>query len=175
MSNNSVNTQQEQIKMGGEVMEKHSNLEHTDEDMVKMEVNLDDTTGELLGYLMNLLFETGSNDVYYTPIYMKKNRPAIMLSILTHQSRIEEIKHILFKETTTLGIRYYPLIVHRLAREFTEVHTKWGTVRVKQGYHQGVLMKASPEYEDCLHISHREDIPLKEVYYEVWKKIYLNL
>src|SRR5699024_11018915 len=104
-------------------------------DMVKMEVNLDDTTGELLGYLMDLLFETGANDVYYTPIYMKKNRPAIMLSILTHQSRIEEIKHILFKETTTLSIRYYPLIVHRLAKEVTGMHTKWRTINVKQGYY----------------------------------------
>lgn len=155
-------------------MERHSNQEHTDDEMVKMEVNLDDTTGELLGYLMDVLFEKGANDVYYTPIYMKKNRPAVMLSVLTHRSRIDGIKQLLFKETTTLGVRYYPLTVHRLTREFTEVYTKWGPIHVKQGLYQDVLMNASPEYEDCLHIASQEDIPLKEVYQEVWKEIYLN-
>jgi pyridinium-3,5-bisthiocarboxylic acid mononucleotide nickel chelatase len=146
--------------------------EHIDDQMIKMEVNLDDMPGEWLGHLMDKLFEIGANDVYYTHIYMKKNRPAILLQVLFDQSLVEVMKATIFSETTTFGIRYYPIDVHRLARRFYTVQTIWGDVRIKQGLHQGTVIQNSPEYEDCLKISEKYKIPLKDVYYHVWKCLY---
>jgi len=138
--------------------------EHIDSDMVKLEVNLDDTTGEWLGYVMDLLLESGANDVYYTPIYMKKNRPGVLLQLLCSSSLLDQMKEIVFRETTTLGIRYYPLNVHRLEREFIKVVTELGEVTVKIGYYQGKVMQWAPEYEDCKQLAQQHKLPLKEVY-----------
>jgi uncharacterized protein (DUF111 family) len=144
------------------------NHEHIDHEMLKMEVNLDDISGELLGYLMDLLIESGANDVYYTSIYMKKNRPGILLQLLCSQENIDKMKQILFKETTTLGVRYYPLTVHRAERRFREVSTKWGPVTVKEGIYDGQIIQSSPEFEDCKKIAVYHNIPLKKVYEQVW-------
>lgn len=145
------------------------NDEHIDENMLKMEVNLDDTSGELLGYVMDLLFAEGANDVFYTPIYMKKNRPGVLLQLLCSTDKLEKMKEILLRETTTLGIRYYPITVHRMQRRFIKVHTKWGPVTVKQGIANGEVYKSSPEYEECKKIAEKHLIPLKKVYEEIWK------
>lgn len=107
-------------------MKRPPDHEHLDGQMVKMEVNLDDISGEWLGHVMDLLFESGANDVFYTPIFMKKNRPGVLLQLLCSQQVISKIKKILFAETTTLGIRYYPLTVHRLERSLLYVDTQWG-------------------------------------------------
>ena len=72
------------------------NHEHIDSEMIKLEVNLDNMSGEWLGYVMDLLFDAGANDVYYTPIYMKKNRPAVLLQLLCSKSKIYTMKEILF-------------------------------------------------------------------------------
>lgn len=145
------------------------NDEHIDEQMVKMEVNLDDMPGEWLGYVMDVLFEAGANDVYYTPIYMKKNRPGILLQLLCSYKHIEPMKEILFKETTTLGVRYYPLTVHRMERTFIKVETDWGPVTVKQGIQDGKVLQNAPEYEECKAIAKQYNLPLKQVYEHVWK------
>lgn len=145
--------------------------EHVDQDMVKMEVNLDDISGEWLGYVMDRLFDAGANDVFYTPIYMKKNRPGILLQLLCSTQRLDKMKEILLQETTTLGIRYYPLTVHRMDRKFTKVETEWGLVTVKQGISHGEVFQSSPEYEDCKNIAEKYHIPLKQVYEAVWKKL----
>ena len=139
--------------------------------MIKMEVNLDDISGEWLGYVMDMLFNAGANDVFYTPIYMKKNRPGVLLQLLCREEAIEEVKEILLRETTTLGIRYYPLTVHRMERVFTKVDTKWGPVTVKQGVRNGEVFQSSPEYEECRKIAETHDIPLKRVYEEVWSQL----
>lgn len=148
-----------------------SNNEHIDEQMVKMEVNLDDISGEWLGYVMDELFEAGANDVFYAPIYMKKNRPAILLQLLCSRANIDTMKDILLRETTTLGIRYYPLTVHRMERTFISVQTAWGPVTVKQGNRYGKIFQSSPEYEDCKAIAKQYNIPLKQVYAAVWKQL----
>lgn len=147
------------------------NHEHFDDQMIKMEVNLDDTPGEWLGYVMDLLFEAGANDVFYTPIYMKKNRPAVLLQLLCSQKNSSKMKEILFKETTTLGVRYYPLTVHRLERMFKKVTTEWGTVTVKEGIYEGEIVQSAPEYDECKKIAQQYNIPLKQVYAQVWKEI----
>lgn len=138
--------------------------EHIDYEMVKMEVNLDDMPGELLGYVMELLFEHGANDVYYTPIFMKKNRPGTLLQLLCSEGKLEEMKSILFRETTTLGIRYYPLSVHRLKRVFVTVQTEWGPITVKKGLYGEDVVQWAPEYEDCKQVAQTHGIPLKNVF-----------
>ncbi len=145
------------------------NHEHLDEQMIKMEVNLDDIPGEWLGYVMDLLFESGANDVFYTPIFMKKNRPGILLQLLCSSSKINKMKEILFKETTTLGVRYYPLTVHRLERMFSKVTTEWGIVTIKEGIYDGQVVQRAPEYDECKNIAQLHDVPLKKVYEQVWK------
>ncbi|MCU9615189.1 LarC family nickel insertion protein [Caldibacillus lycopersici] len=150
------------------------NREHIDDQMIKMEINLDDTPGEWLGYVMDLLFEAGANDVFYTPIYMKKNRPGVQVQLLCGQHLLEKMKEILFNETTTLGVRYYPITVHRMERKFITIDTIWGQVKVKEGLWNGETIQISPEYEDCKQIAETHRIPLKKVYAEVWKVIHYN-
>lgn len=147
------------------------NHEHIDNQMWKLEVNLDDTPGEWLGYVMDKLLEVGANDVFYSPIYMKKNRPAVQLHILCQEHDFNKIKDILLTETTTLGFRYYPLTVFRMERRQRIVETKWGSVTVKEGIHNGKVIKSSPEYEDCRQIAEEHNIPLKTIYEEVWKQL----
>lgn len=147
------------------------NQEHLDHDMLKMEVNLDDIPGEWLGYVMDLLFEAGANDVFYIPIYMKKNRPGVLLQLLCSQDSVNKMKEILFRETTTLGIRYYPLTVHRLERVFKKVATEWGAVTVKEGIWDGQIVQRAPEFEECKRIARENNIPLKQVYEQVWKTV----
>jgi uncharacterized protein (DUF111 family) len=145
--------------------------EHIDKNMMKIEVNLDDIPGEWLGYVMEKLFEAGANDVFYSPIYMKKNRPGVIMHVLCDYQKMNEIKTILFSETTTLGVRAYPISVHRLERNFYDVETKWGMITVKRGLHNGEIVQVAPEYEECRLIAQRYKVPLKEVYHEVWKQI----
>lgn len=147
------------------------NEEHIDREMFKMEVNLDDTSGEWLGYVMDRLFEAGANDVIYSPIYMKKNRPGVLLQLLCSADKLEDMKEILLAETTTLGIRYYPITVHRMERRFIKVETEWGPITVKQGVKDGQVFQSSPEYEECRKIAQEHGIPLKQVYAAVWKQL----
>lgn len=146
-------------------------FEHIDDEMLKVEVNLDDITGEMLGYVMDKLFDAGANDVFYTPIYMKKNRPGVMLQLLCHLSKLEIIKDILFKETTTLGVRYYPISVYRLERKFQKVTSDWGEVTVKIGMYQGSVIQIAPEYEECKIIAETFGVPLKKVYQNIWSQL----
>lgn len=148
--------------------------EHLDDQMFKMEVNLDDIPGEWLGYVMDLLFEAGANDVFYTPIYMKKNRPGILLQLLCSYKNVNKMKEILFKETTTLGLRYYPLTVHRLERMYRSVTIKWGTVTVKEGILNGQVVQRAPEFEECKSLARLHNVPLKKVYEQVWKAMDLE-
>jgi pyridinium-3,5-bisthiocarboxylic acid mononucleotide nickel chelatase len=147
------------------------NHEHLDKEMIKMEVNLDDISGEWLGYVMDLLFEAGANDVFYTPIDMKKNRPGVLLQLLCSYEKLPAMEKILFTETTTLGVRYYPLTVHRLERNFKKVTTEWGQVTVKEGIFEGRIIQRAPEFEECKSIAQQHHVPLKMVYEKVWKAI----
>lgn len=147
------------------------NEAHIDDEMMKIEVNLDDISSEILGYVMELLLEAGANDVYYTPIYMKKNRPAVLLQLLCAISKLETMKKLLFRETTTLGIRYYPITVDRMARSFKKVSTKWGEVTVKEARLDGEIVKSSPEYEECKSIAEQFGVPLQQVFDEVRKQV----
>ena len=111
-----------------------------------LETNLDDCTGEMLGFVMELLFEAGAADVWYTPIYMKKNRPAYMLSVLCDSQRREQLEELIFANTTTIGIRRSPAERTVLERRKTTVDTKFGPVEVKLCTHKGNTY-CYPEYE----------------------------
>ena len=99
-----------------------------------LETNIDDMQGEAYSYLMDSLFSVGALDVYYTPIFMKKNRPAVMVRVLIPEHLVERAEEVLFRETTTLGVRRYPVGRTMLEREYGTVTTPWGECRIKRGY-----------------------------------------
>jgi len=140
--------------------------EHIDEGMLLLQVNLDDTSPEWMAFAMQRLLQAGANDVTFVPMTMKKSRPGVMVQVLCYRSDLDGIKSILFTETTTFGIRYFPVAVHRLARSFTTVQTEWGEVPVKLGYHRGQQVQASPEYEACARLASMANVPLPLVYME---------
>jgi uncharacterized protein (DUF111 family) len=146
--------------------------EHVDEEMVLLQANLDDMNPEWTSYVADLLFAAGANDVYWIPIIMKKGRPGVMLNVLTQKSSIERIEAIIFRETTTLGIRRIAASVHRLGRKSVQVRTPWGEVTVKVGYAGGKEVQYAPEYRECARIAERCQVPLKAVYDEV-RRAYL--
>lgn len=141
--------------------------EHLDEQMMMIQANIDDMNPEQCSYVMDLLFDKGANDVCWIPIIMKKGRPGLQLQVLTDQSLLHEIETIIFRETTTLGLRYMPATVHRLARAFVKVDTVWGEMTVKTGYHAGELVQYAPEFKECEQVAKLHHIPLKQVYEEV--------
>jgi len=145
----------------------NQNQEHQDDSMVMIETNLDDMSGEWMGYVMDRLFETGAKDAFYTPIYMKKNRPAQKLSVLAKEQDLPTILDFLFRETTTLGVRYYPVTCHRLERIFFKVKLALGDVSVKIGKRNGEVVQVAPEYEECATLARNNGIPLKQVFNQV--------
>ena len=136
---------------------------HHHDDVVLLETNIDNISSEILGYTMEKLLEKGALDVFYTPIYMKKNRPAVLLSVLTGKSEEKEMVEILLKETTTLGIRRSTTTRYCMHRKIHEVETELGKSRVKVAF-QGDITKVAPEYEDCAAIARETGVPLRRVY-----------
>lgn len=144
--------------------QKNHTEEHIDEGMLIMQVNLDDSSPEWLAYVMEQCLKAGANDVHFLPVTMKKSRPGTLLQVMCYQSEAEALKTILFTETTTFGIRSFPVACHRLARRFVTVDTQWGEVVVKLGYHRGFRVQVAPEYAVCAKLAEAAKIPLKQVY-----------
>jgi hypothetical protein len=118
---------------------------------------------QLYEYLMENLFRAGACDVWLTPIAMKKQRPAVMLSVLADRRLLDRMTRVIFAETTTLGVRIMETDRRVLARGKERVKTRYGTVAIKTGYLDGVCVSANPEYEDCKKVARRRGVPLKEV------------
>jgi len=133
------------------------------ERLTVVETNLDDMTGELVGFVMERLFEAGVRDVWVTPAQMKKNRPAVVLSVLCDPETLPAALQILLRETTTLGVRVQEVERLCLPREFEEVETPYGVVKVKVAKLGNEVVNISPEYEDCRRIALERNVPLKEV------------
>ncbi len=133
------------------------------ERLTVIETNLDDMTGELVGFVMERLFEAGARDVWVTPAQMKKNRPAVVLSVLCNSESLPTVLQILLRETTTLGIRVQEVERLCLPREFVEVETPYGIVKVKVARLGREIVNIAPEYEDCRRIAIERKIPLKEI------------
>ncbi len=128
-----------------------------------LETNIDNMSPEILGYTMEKLFDSGALDVYYTPIYMKKNRPSVMLTVLAKCGEEQKFSDIIFRETSTLGVRLSRSSRFCMNRELVKVNTQYGDVRVKVASH-GDIMKFSPEYEDCKDIASKTGLPINKVY-----------
>jgi len=131
--------------------------------LLVIETNIDDCNPQIFDYVMERLFKAGALDVWLTPIQMKKNRPAVTLSVLAPVSLQEAVEKILFTETTTIGIRRYA--VERTAAERREetVQTPWGSVRVKVSSVRGNSCSVTPELDDCRKLAEMHHTPLKEV------------
>lgn len=132
--------------------------------LVLLETNIDDMIPELYGYVMERLFALGARDVWFTPIQMKKNRPATMLSVLAAAENQAAIIQAIMQETSTLGIRVQTIERHELQREEREFESSLGSVKVKVKHLPDGSITISPEYEVCRELALKHGLPLQEVY-----------
>ncbi len=135
--------------------------------LILLETNIDDMPAELYGYLMERLFEAGARDVWFTPIQMKKNRPGILLSVLAPVELEDRLLAVIFRETTTLGVRRQPIGRHEAPRELFEFQSSLGPAAVKVKRWLGRLVTVAPEYEVCRELALRTGRSLQEVYWIV--------
>ncbi len=141
------------------------------EEMLVMETNIDDMNPEFYDYVLDRLFAAGARDVFLSSIQMKKNRPGTLLSVIAEPSLREKLSGIIFRETTTIGLRYYPVNRMILKRTASRVKTKFGTVKVKIIEEPDGTKRTTPEYKDLRRIAAAKKIPLKALYDEVLRSI----
>jgi hypothetical protein len=132
-------------------------------EVMELETNIDDSTGETLGYVHELLMDLGCLDVWFTPIQMKKNRPATMLSVLVGRDLVDAAAELILKETSTLGVRRRPVRRYEAERQVVTVDTSLGKVPVKLKRIGDTIAQAAPEYEACRKIARETGLPLAEV------------
>ena len=133
-------------------------------DLRLIETNIDDMSPELLAYVQERLFELGALDVWFTPVQMKKNRPATMLSALLPADLEAQAVMLVMRETSSLGVRVRPVERYEAEREVVEVNTSLGAIRVKVKRLDGTNVAVSPEYEECRRIALERGIPLQDVF-----------
>lgn len=137
--------------------------QETKDTIIKMETNIDDCSGEVLGFVMERLMKAGARDVHYVPVFMKKNRPAWVLNVICKEEDIETLQNIIFEETTTIGIRYSRMERTILPRETRTLPTPWGEVLAKVCTLNG-KEQIYPEYESVAQLSREKEIPFAEIY-----------
>ncbi|MFQ5717413.1 MAG: nickel pincer cofactor biosynthesis protein LarC [Nitrospinales bacterium] len=135
--------------------------------MIMVETNIDDMNPEFYDYIMQELFDAGAADVFFTPIIMKKNRPAVKFSVLVPEGKQESAARLLLSETSTFGVRFYEVDRMVLDREPVFLKTPYGRVKVKVGKLNGAVAQFAPEYEECRKIAKKRKIPLKKVYADI--------
>ncbi|MFT5873305.1 MAG: hypothetical protein ACI8WT_002249 [Clostridium sp.] len=149
-------------------LEQSKNVEYENETSQQIiECNIDDMNCELYEYIMEKLFNEGALDVYLTPIIMKKGRPSIKISVLCNEDKIETMKEVLFKETTTFGVRSFKVNKTMLQRKFAKVSTSYGEVTVKQAYYKGEKIKSKLEYEECKKIAQSMGTSISDIYEKI--------
>jgi uncharacterized protein (TIGR00299 family) protein len=132
-----------------------------------IECNIDDMNPEISEYLSDKLFEAGADDVWFTPVVMKKGRPAFTLSIICEEGMRDAVSEVIFCESTTIGLRVTPFMKETLQREFEEVQTRFGKVMVKKSYYNNRLVSAKPEADRCAAIARETGVPMKHIIQEV--------
>ena len=137
--------------------------QETKDTIIKMETNIDDCSGEVLGFVMERLMKAGARDVHYVPVFMKKNRPAWVLNVICKEEDMEMLQNIIFEETTTIGIRYSRMERTILPREMRTLPTPWGEVLAKVCILNG-KEQLYPEYESVVQLSREKEIPCTEIY-----------
>ena len=144
-----------------------------EEEIAILEANLDDLNPQLIGYIVDLAFAEGALDVFTTPVMMKKNRPGTVLTVVARGEHEEKLRALLFRESSTLGIRTRHEKRHALPRHHEAVTTQWGGVRMKVATVNGTVSHYAPEYEDCRRIAVEHHVPLKTVMQEAIR-LYLD-
>jgi len=134
-----------------------------DETITVIEANLDDMNPQIYGYFAEKALAAGALDVYATPVQMKKNRPGQLVTILCAPEKSAVLIELVFRETTTIGLRTWPAQRRILQREMVTVETSLGAVRMKLSRQNGHVLNASPEYEDCKRLAEERGVPLKDV------------
>ncbi len=137
--------------------------EYWDTPVTVIETNLDDMSPQICGYLVEKTLAAGALDVFSTAVQMKKNRPGVLLTILCESTHTAKMMDLVFRETTTIGVRTYDVRRKVLDREVLRVETQFGEVRMKISRMNGSLLNATPEYEDCQRLAAEKGIPLKQV------------
>jgi uncharacterized protein (TIGR00299 family) protein len=135
----------------------------SEEQLLMVETNIDDASPQIIGHVMDRAFALGARDCYFTPVQMKKNRPGVLLSILCDRDLKEAVMDLLFKETTTLGVRSNEVNRRALERRIVTVQTVYGPIDVKVGHLNGRVVNAMPEFEQCREAATQAGVALKEV------------
>jgi uncharacterized protein (TIGR00299 family) protein len=135
----------------------------SDERLWMIETNIDDLSPQIIGHVMDRVFELGALDCYFTPVQMKKNRPGVLLSILCGKREKEAVMRLVFTETTTLGVRSYEVERRALERTIVSVETQYGPIDVKVAHLNGQVVNEMPEFEQCRRAAKAADVPLKVV------------
>ena len=143
---------------------------HQKEVVVVVETCIDDMNPEFFGFLMDRLFEDGAFDVYWIPVFMKKNRPGTMVQVLCPENRRDAVINRILSETTSSGVRYYDVRRSILSREHISVDTVYGKVKVKRMKDFNGNIRIAPEYEVCKKIAIKKNIPLRVVYDTITKE-----
>jgi len=133
------------------------------EEVVVMESNIDDSSPLVYETLMEKLFKAGALDVALVPIQMKKKRPAVKLEIICEKNISDKLAKIVFEQTSTFGVRMYPVSRIKLEKDLKQISTPYGKIRVKTGRLNGKIMSVSPEYDDCKKLSYKINVPIKTI------------
>jgi pyridinium-3,5-bisthiocarboxylic acid mononucleotide nickel chelatase len=128
-----------------------------------IEANLDDMNPQIYGYFVEQALAAGALDVFSTPVQMKKNRPGILVTLMCESASVNKLIDLIFRETTTIGVRTHEVRRRTLEREIVPVETPLGEVRMKVSRMNGTMLNATPEYEDCRQIAAQKGVPLKQV------------
>lgn len=145
------------------------------ENIAVLETQIDDANPQIFGYLLEELLKIGARDVFTQPVAMKKNRLGILLTVICDLDKIDICETIIFRETTTIGIRRQIQQRSILHREIETVNTKYGNIRVKVAKKQGEILNIQPEYEDCVIIARKDNIPLRLIALEAQKSYQLKI
>jgi uncharacterized protein (DUF111 family) len=133
------------------------------ERVLVLECEIDDMNPQLFGLVMDRLYAAGAWEVFYIPVQMKKNRPGTLVTVIGPPDRRETLSGVLFRETTTIGLRYTEMDRECLSREVERVETPLGLVRVKVARREGAVTNATPEFDDCARLAAEHGMPVKEV------------
>jgi uncharacterized protein (TIGR00299 family) protein len=148
-----------------------SDLHRQEDEVVVLETNVDDMSPEMIPAALERALAAGALDAFVTPVLMKKGRPGHLLTVLAPPGKLEQVAEVLFRETTTFGVRMRRQSRWTLARESREIASRWGPVLVKIGDLGGGYRRVTPEYESCREIADRTGTPLGEVYREIERLI----
>ncbi len=139
------------------------NAESSSDQVMVLESNIDDSTGEILGYALDKIMEAGALDVSYTPCFMKKNRPGYLLRVIAPAEKVQQIEYAIFANTTTIGIRRYPAERSVMAREMVELDTTFGKIAAKKCVWLDIV-KIYPEYESVKALAEKQQVPFTQVF-----------